>query len=77
MLHFFKIVFVSSVCQCQNFDKKTLQNPLKKLTARALMTLLACSPTSQNYAAKGNFLHIVGASYHLCFTVENNFSTTQ
>uniref|UniRef100_A0A3P8VNZ8 Rotatin n=1 Tax=Cynoglossus semilaevis TaxID=244447 RepID=A0A3P8VNZ8_CYNSE len=40
----------------QNFDKKTLQNPLKKLTARALMTLLACSPTSQNYAAKAGLI---------------------
>uniref|UniRef100_A0A3Q2FUN4 Rotatin n=1 Tax=Cyprinodon variegatus TaxID=28743 RepID=A0A3Q2FUN4_CYPVA len=37
----------------QSFEKRTLQDPLKRLTARALMTLLACSPTAQSYAAKG------------------------
>lgn len=42
-------------CWCQSFEKKAFQDPLKKLTARALMTLLACSPAAQNHAAKGNF----------------------
>uniref|UniRef100_A0A3P8U8D2 Rotatin n=1 Tax=Amphiprion percula TaxID=161767 RepID=A0A3P8U8D2_AMPPE len=35
---------------------RTFQDPLKKLTARALMTLLACSPTAQNYAAKAGLI---------------------
>uniref|UniRef100_A0A1A7XBW8 Rotatin n=2 Tax=Iconisemion striatum TaxID=60296 RepID=A0A1A7XBW8_9TELE len=44
----------SQLCELllQRFEKRTPQDPLKKLTARALMTLLACSPTAQNYAAK-------------------------
>ncbi|MEQ2280761.1 hypothetical protein AMECASPLE_023258, partial [Ameca splendens] len=44
----------SELCELllQSFEKRTLQDPLKKLTARALMTLLACSPTAQSYAAK-------------------------
>lgn len=37
----------------QNFEKKTFQDPLKKPTARALMAVLACSPTAQKHAAKG------------------------
>ncbi|XP_074549511.1 rotatin isoform X3 [Halichoeres trimaculatus] len=40
----------------QSFEKRTLQDPLKKLTARALMTLLACSPAAQNHAAKAGFI---------------------
>nr|XP_019942842.1 PREDICTED: rotatin [Paralichthys olivaceus] len=40
----------------QNFDKRTLQDPLKKLTARALMTLLACSPTAQSHAAEAGLI---------------------
>ncbi|XP_070708807.1 rotatin [Pempheris klunzingeri] len=40
----------------QSFEKRTLQDPLKKLTARALMTLLACSPTAQNHAAKAGLI---------------------
>uniref|UniRef100_A0A3Q4AK28 Rotatin n=1 Tax=Mola mola TaxID=94237 RepID=A0A3Q4AK28_MOLML len=35
---------------------KTFQDPLKKLTARALMTLLACSPAAQNHAAKAGLI---------------------
>lgn len=46
-------VFLFFNCWCQSFEKKAFQDPLKKLTARALMTLLACSPTAQNHAAKG------------------------
>uniref|UniRef100_A0A3Q3IER7 Rotatin n=1 Tax=Monopterus albus TaxID=43700 RepID=A0A3Q3IER7_MONAL len=34
----------------------TFQDPLKKLTARALMTLLACSSTAQNHAAKSGLI---------------------
>ncbi|KAM9332619.1 LOW QUALITY PROTEIN: rotatin [Pholidichthys leucotaenia] len=40
----------------QDFENKTIQQPLKKLTARALMTLLACSPTAQNYAAQAGLI---------------------
>ncbi|XP_072306821.1 rotatin isoform X2 [Eucyclogobius newberryi] len=40
----------------QSFEKRTLQDPLKKHTARALMTLLACSLTAQNYAAKAGLI---------------------
>ncbi|XP_028290675.1 rotatin isoform X2 [Gouania willdenowi] len=35
----------------QSFEKLTLQDPLKKLTAKALTTLMACSPTAQDFAA--------------------------
>ncbi|XP_054607096.2 rotatin isoform X1 [Nothobranchius furzeri] len=44
----------SQLCELllQSFERRTSQDPLKKLTARAMMTLLACSPTAQNYAAK-------------------------
>lgn len=37
----------------QSFEKITFQDPLKKLTARALMTFLACSPAAQIHAAQG------------------------
>lgn len=40
----------------QSFEKRTLQDSLKKHTARALMTLLACSPTAQNHAAKAGLI---------------------
>ncbi|XP_037550072.1 rotatin [Nematolebias whitei] len=40
----------------QSFEKRTIQDPLKKLTARALMALLTCSPTAQNYAAKAGLI---------------------
>ncbi|XP_020781198.2 rotatin [Boleophthalmus pectinirostris] len=40
----------------QSFEKRTLLDPLKKHTARALMTLLACSPKAQNYAAKAGLI---------------------
>ncbi|XP_041824205.1 rotatin [Melanotaenia boesemani] len=48
----------SQLCELllQNFEKRTLQDPLKKLTARALMTLLACSPTAQNHAANAGLI---------------------
>lgn len=55
---------------CQSFEKRTTQDPLKKLTARALMTLLACSPTAQNYAVKGNPPNVrLELDYHLSFTL--------
>ncbi|KAM4718964.1 rotatin isoform 2-T2 [Anableps anableps] len=48
----------SELCELllQSFEKRTHQDPLKKLTARALMTLLACSPTAQSYAAKAGLI---------------------
>ncbi|XP_074478622.1 rotatin isoform X2 [Sebastes fasciatus] len=48
----------SQLCELllQSFDKRTHQDPLKKLTARALMTLLACSPTAQSHAAKAGLI---------------------
>ncbi|KAM4533766.1 rotatin isoform 2-T2 [Odontesthes bonariensis] len=48
----------SELCELllQSFEKRTLQDPLKKLTARALMTLLACSPTAQSYAARAGLI---------------------
>ncbi|XP_037829180.1 rotatin isoform X2 [Kryptolebias marmoratus] len=48
----------SQLCELllQSFEKRTLQDPLKKLTARALMTLLTCSPAAQSYAAKAGLI---------------------
>ncbi|CAG5895883.1 unnamed protein product [Menidia menidia] len=48
----------SELCELllQNFEKRTPQDSLKKHKARALMTLLACSPTAQSYAAKAGFI---------------------
>ncbi|XP_034562939.1 rotatin isoform X2 [Notolabrus celidotus] len=48
----------SQLCELllQSFEKRTLQDPLKKLTARTLMTLLACSPTAQNHATKAGLI---------------------
>ncbi|XP_067433989.1 rotatin [Thunnus thynnus] len=48
----------SRLCELllQSFERRTPQDPLKKLTARALMTLLACSPTAQNHAAKAGLI---------------------
>ncbi|PWA18063.1 hypothetical protein CCH79_00004247 [Gambusia affinis] len=48
----------SELCELllQSFEKRTFQDPLKKLTARALMTLLACSPTAQNHAATAGLI---------------------
>lgn len=37
----------------QNFERKSLQDPSRRAAARALMTLLACSPAAQTHAAKG------------------------
>ncbi|KAM9826967.1 rotatin [Neosynchiropus ocellatus] len=46
------------LCQLlmENFERASPQDPLKKLTARALMTLLACSPNAQTHAAKAGFI---------------------
>ncbi|XP_035511921.1 rotatin [Morone saxatilis] len=48
----------SQLCELllQSFEKRTFQDLLKKLTAKALMTLLACSPTAQNHAAKAGLI---------------------
>ncbi|XP_029385269.1 rotatin isoform X2 [Echeneis naucrates] len=48
----------SQLCELllQSFDKRAFQDPLKKLTARALMTLLSCSPTAQKHAAKAGLI---------------------
>ncbi|XP_029698407.1 rotatin isoform X3 [Takifugu rubripes] len=40
----------------QSFEKVTFQDSIKKLASRALMTLLACSPAAQTYAAKAGFI---------------------
>ncbi|XP_057680380.1 rotatin isoform X1 [Corythoichthys intestinalis] len=40
----------------QSFERKTLQDPLKKLTARALMSLMAGSTSAQNYAASAGLI---------------------
>nr|XP_046227277.1 rotatin isoform X2 [Scatophagus argus] len=48
----------SQLCELllQSFEKMTFQNPLKKVTGRALMTLLACSRTAQSHAAKAGLI---------------------
>lgn len=50
--------YADELCELvlQSFEKRTLQDPLKKLTARALMTVMACSSTAQNYAAKAGLI---------------------
>uniref|UniRef100_A0A3B3RWQ3 Rotatin n=1 Tax=Paramormyrops kingsleyae TaxID=1676925 RepID=A0A3B3RWQ3_9TELE len=35
------------------FEKQPLQDPLKKVTSRAFLSLLACSPSAQSYACRG------------------------
>ncbi|KAK5850243.1 hypothetical protein PBY51_014509 [Eleginops maclovinus] len=40
----------------QSLDKRTLQDPLKKPTARALMALLSCSRSAQNHVAKAGLI---------------------
>ncbi|KAM9839415.1 rotatin [Aulostomus maculatus] len=48
----------SQLCELllQSFETRTPQDPLKKSTARALMTLLACCPVAQNHAAKAGLI---------------------
>ncbi|XP_055364222.1 rotatin [Betta splendens] len=48
----------SQLCELliQSFEKLTLQDPLKKPTTKALMTLLACSAAAQDHAAKGGLI---------------------
>ncbi|XP_029979443.1 rotatin [Sphaeramia orbicularis] len=48
----------SHLCEMllQSFEKKTPQDPLKEQTAKALATLLACSPTAQNHAARAGLI---------------------
>uniref|UniRef100_A0A8C7YUW0 Rotatin n=1 Tax=Oryzias sinensis TaxID=183150 RepID=A0A8C7YUW0_9TELE len=40
----------------QSFERRSLRDPLKKLTGRALMTLLTCSPSAQNFASKAGLI---------------------
>ncbi|XP_075906423.1 rotatin isoform X2 [Nelusetta ayraudi] len=40
----------------QSFEKKSLQDPSRRPAARALMTLLACSPAAQTHAAKAGVI---------------------
>ncbi|XP_061661495.1 rotatin isoform X2 [Syngnathoides biaculeatus] len=40
----------------QSFERRTLQDPLKNSTARALMALLACSTAAQDHAAKAGLI---------------------
>ncbi|XP_041718139.1 rotatin isoform X1 [Coregonus clupeaformis] len=40
----------------ESFEKRAFQDPVKKKTAKALMALLACSPTGQNHAAKAGLI---------------------
>uniref|UniRef100_A0A667ZBX6 Rotatin n=1 Tax=Myripristis murdjan TaxID=586833 RepID=A0A667ZBX6_9TELE len=48
----------SQLCELllQSFEKRSSQDPVKKATAKALTTLLACSPTAQNHAAKAGLI---------------------
>ncbi|XP_061778049.1 rotatin isoform X2 [Nerophis ophidion] len=48
----------SQLCELlmQSFERRNLQDPLKKLTAIALMTLLASSAAAQNHAAKAGLI---------------------
>ncbi|XP_054621802.1 rotatin isoform X2 [Dunckerocampus dactyliophorus] len=48
----------SQLCELlmQSFERRSLQDPLKKLTARALMTLLASSSSAQNHAAEAGLI---------------------
>ncbi|XP_030624643.1 rotatin [Chanos chanos] len=40
----------------QRYEKAPFSDPLKKITAKALMSLLACSPSAQNYACKAGLI---------------------
>ncbi|KAI4902317.1 hypothetical protein NFI96_016186, partial [Prochilodus magdalenae] len=40
----------------ERYEKTQFQDPLKKITAKALMALLACSPRAQGYACKAGFI---------------------
>ncbi|GAA6079311.1 rotatin isoform X1, partial [Tachysurus ichikawai] len=40
----------------QRYDKTQFQDPLKKVTAKVLMPLLACSSSAQSYACKAGLL---------------------
>ncbi|XP_058232589.1 rotatin isoform X1 [Hemibagrus wyckioides] len=40
----------------EQYDKTQFQDPLKKVTAKVLMPLLACSSSAQSYACKAGFL---------------------
>ncbi|XP_010889508.2 rotatin isoform X2 [Esox lucius] len=40
----------------QSFEKRSFQDPVKKMTAKALAALLACSPSAQSHAAKAGLI---------------------
>uniref|UniRef100_A0A8B9HVU0 Rotatin N-terminal domain-containing protein n=1 Tax=Astyanax mexicanus TaxID=7994 RepID=A0A8B9HVU0_ASTMX len=40
----------------ERYEKTQFQDPLKKIIAKALMALLACSPSAQSYACKAGFI---------------------
>ncbi|KAL6462919.1 hypothetical protein MHYP_G00293410 [Metynnis hypsauchen] len=40
----------------ERYEKTQFQDPLKKITAKALMSLLACSPSAQSYACKAGLI---------------------
>nr|XP_023650287.1 rotatin [Paramormyrops kingsleyae] len=40
----------------QCFEKQPLQDPLKKVTSRAFLSLLACSPSAQSYACRAGLV---------------------
>ncbi|XP_076014272.1 rotatin [Genypterus blacodes] len=48
----------SQLCELllQGFEKRSPQEPLKRMTAKALMALLACSSTAQHHAAKAGLI---------------------
>ncbi|KAL1006655.1 hypothetical protein UPYG_G00075000 [Umbra pygmaea] len=43
----------------QSFEKRAFQDPMKKLTAKALMALLACSPAAQSHAVKAGLIYSI------------------
>ncbi|XP_072544678.1 rotatin isoform X2 [Salminus brasiliensis] len=40
----------------ERYEKTQFRDPLKKITVKALMALLACSPSAQSYACKAGFI---------------------
>ncbi|XP_048832883.1 rotatin isoform X2 [Brienomyrus brachyistius] len=48
----------SQLCELllQCFEKQPLQDPLKKVTSRAFLSLLACSPSAQSYACRAGLV---------------------
>lgn len=66
MLYFIHFIFIylcfkkySFFFNLQQYEKIPFQDPLKKVTAKAFMSLLACSSSAQSYACKGKNHFIV------------------